>query len=43
MIGPEQLSILSAQTESVVEPGPVDFLIGANSAEIAKAAIVVTE
>ena len=43
VIGPEQLSILNAQMETVVEPGPVDFLIGANSAETAKAAIVVTE
>jgi beta-glucosidase len=42
-IGPEQLSILNAQMESVVEPGPVDFLIGANSAETVKAEIVVTE
>ena len=42
-IGPEQLSILNAQMERVVEPGPVDLLIGANSAETAKAAIVVTE
>jgi beta-glucosidase-like glycosyl hydrolase len=42
-IGPEQLSILNAQMERVVEPGPVDLLIGANSAETAKTAIVVTE
>jgi len=42
-IGPEQLSILNAQMESVVEPGPVEFLISAISAETAKAEIVVTE
>ena len=43
VIRPEQLSILNAQMETVVEPGPVDFLIGANSAETAKAEIAVTE
>jgi hypothetical protein len=43
VIGSEQLSILNSQTESVLLPGPIDFLIGANSAETAKAEIVVTE
>lgn len=41
--GPEQLSILNARMEWVVEPGPVDVLIGANSAETAKVEIVTTE
>ena len=34
-VGPDELSILNAQMKGVVEPGPVDVLIGANSAETA--------
>jgi beta-glucosidase len=32
-VGPDQLSILDAQMKKTVEPGPVDILVGANSAE----------
>jgi beta-glucosidase len=42
-VGPEQLSILNAQMQWVVETGPVDVLIGANSAETTKVKLVITE
>jgi beta-glucosidase len=32
-VGPEQLSILNAEMKRVVEPGAVDLMIGANSAQ----------
>jgi beta-glucosidase len=42
-VGPEQLSILNAEMKKVVEPGPVDVLIGASSAETSKVQLVVAE
>ena len=41
--GPEQLSILNAGMQWVVEPGPVEMLIGTSSAETSKVGLVVTE
>jgi beta-glucosidase len=40
-VGPDELSIINAQMKSVVEPGPVDVLIGANSAETASVRLAV--
>ena len=42
-VGPKQLSILNAEMKTGVEPGPVDVLIGANSAETAKVELEITE
>jgi len=41
-VGPEQLSIINARMQRVVEPGTVDVLIGDNSSASAKAQVVVT-
>jgi beta-glucosidase len=41
--GPEQLSILDTRMQWVVEPGTVDVLIGASSAETSKISLVVAE
>ena len=41
--GPGQLSILNAGMQWVVEPGPVEMLIGTSSAETSKVRLVVTE
>ncbi len=40
-VGPDELSIINAQMKSVVEPGPVDVLIGANSAETSSVQVTV--
>jgi len=42
-VGAEQLSILNALMDWVVEPGPVDLLVGANSAETNMVEIGITE
>ena len=42
-VGAEQLSILNAHMDWVVEPGPVDLLVGANSAETNMIEIGITE
>ena len=41
--GPEQLSILNADMQWVVEPGPVEMLIGTSSAETSKVGLVIKE
>ncbi len=41
--GPEQLSILNAEMQRVVEPGMVDIQIGPSSAETQKATLIVAE
>jgi beta-glucosidase len=41
-VGPEQLSILNAEMKRVVETGPVDMLIGPNSADTSKALLVIS-
>jgi beta-glucosidase len=42
-VGPDELSIINAQMKSAVEPGPVDVLIGANSAETSSVRLNVRE
>jgi len=42
-VGPEQLAILDAQMQKTVEPGPVDILIGSNSAETSTVRLTVAE
>jgi beta-glucosidase len=42
-VGPEQLSILNAGMKRVVESGPVDVLIGPNSADTSKAPLVISD
>jgi len=42
-VGPEQLSILDVNMQRVVEPGKVDVLIGANSAETSAVQLTVTQ
>jgi len=41
--GPEQLSILNTRMQWVVEPGAVDVLIGASSAETSKISLIVAK
>jgi beta-glucosidase len=42
-VGPDQLSILDARMQRVVEPGPVDIRVGANSVETSSARLTITE
>ncbi len=42
-VGPDQLSILDANMQRVVEPGKVDVLIGANSADTSAVQLTVTQ
>jgi beta-glucosidase len=42
-VGPDQLSILDAQMKKSVEPGPVDILLGSNSADTSSVRLTVTE
>lgn len=42
-VGPEQLSILDARMQKIVEPGPVDIRVGANSAGTASVHLTVAE
>ena len=42
-VGPDELSILDVQMKNVVEPGPVDILIGANSADTSSIRLTVHE
>jgi beta-glucosidase len=42
-VGPEQLSILNAQMQKTVEPGPVDVLVGGSSAETSAVRLTVSE
>lgn len=42
-VGPEQLSILDANLQRIVEPGPVDIRIGFNSAETSPVHITISE
>jgi beta-glucosidase len=42
-VGPDQLSILDASMQKVVEPGPVDIRIGAGSAETSSVRLMVAE
>jgi beta-glucosidase len=42
-VGPDELSILNGQMKSVVESGPVDVLIGANSVETSSVTLTISE
>ncbi len=42
-VGPDQLSILDARMQKVVEPGPVDIRIGANSVDTSSVRLTVVE
>lgn len=42
-VGTEQLSILDANMQQVVEPGPVDILVGANSSETEQVEINISD
>jgi beta-glucosidase len=42
-VGPDQLGILNAQLKRTVEPGAVDIMIGASSAETSSVRLAVAE
>lgn len=42
-VGPDQLSILNAEMRPTVEPGPVDILLGGNSAETSSVRLTIAE
>jgi beta-glucosidase len=42
-VGPDQLSILDAEMQRTVEPGPVDILLGGNSAETSSVGLTIAE
>ena len=42
-VGPEQLSILNAEMQRVVEPGVVDIQIGPNSVETSKTQVTIAD
>ncbi len=42
-VGPDELAILDRNMQKIVEPGKVEILIGANSAETQKAELSVTQ
>lgn len=42
-VGPEELSIIDSELKRTVEPGMIDVLIGANSAETSKVRLTVTK
>ena len=42
-VGPDQLSILDARMKKVVEPGPVDILLGSSSVETSAVRLTITE
>ena len=43
VVGPEELSIWDLQMKRTVEPGPVDLLLGASSAETSSVRLTITE
>jgi len=42
-VGPEQLSILNSQMQRAVEPGAVDIMVGASSADTSSVRLTITE
>jgi hypothetical protein len=42
-VGPDQLSILDARMQKVVEPGPIEVRIGASSAETSSVRLTVAD
>jgi Glycosyl hydrolase family 3 C-terminal domain/Fibronectin type III-like domain len=42
-VGPDQLSILNARAQTVVEPGPVEIRVGASSAETSSVRLTVAD
>jgi len=42
-VGPDQLSILNTRMQRVVEPGPVDIMVGASSAETSSVRLTIAE
>jgi len=42
-VGPDQLSIMNARMQKVVEPGPIDIRIGANSVDTSSVRLTVAE
>jgi beta-glucosidase len=42
-VGPDQLSILNAEMQRVVEPGQVEIMVGASSAETSSALLTIAE
>jgi beta-glucosidase len=42
-VGPDQLSILNAEMQQVVEPGQVEIMVGASSAETSSALLTIAE
>jgi len=42
-IGPDQLAIWDTQMKKIVEPGPIDILLGASSAETSSVRLMITE
>jgi hypothetical protein len=43
VVGPDELAILDRNMQKIVEPGNVEILIGANSAETQKAELSVIQ
>jgi beta-glucosidase len=42
-VSPDSLSILNAEMRKVIEPGEVDILVGANSAETSSVHLTIAE